>query len=1549
MGNRYEISVWEDTYMSDENGGHYNENKLFVIGSDTMDSQFRAQEPKLVTKMDGTAVFTFNMYSVFIDNMTGEEVANPYIKYLVNERKIKVYWKNKWYDLLIKDIKEDAINRVFSYSCEDAYITELSRSGFSLEFETELQNNIGTAPELIGEVLKGTDWQFKPGDKVYSTTQESVYETVLLTDVRAYKDPYINSSVSQQTTTLMAGHKILVFFSNIADRANLPTTCQFSYLNGTEWECEDNSMLVTNGECYHINNIVWTVNDTNAVATLKSGNQLIDVVQIELTNGLSSKYIATRYINAQKTRYSKILGRYVNVYSDSNNVEYLGYQTTTFNSPLNTTNLISNPKNYSNIDGWLGKSINITYNNTSGYETSYINFPSNSWICNTGIVDNQSFITDGFIQGEEYVFKIRFSGLTGTTQTAVLSPTIAKRDIGSYVPINNTLYTPYTFFTPTSSENDGTYLIYHLTCIRSCPVSEFHTADQEMSVFIQTNITNTWQFEDIQLFKAHYNSDQELISPNDTTIQGASSVVWKYYLASEENNNKTPETLNYAYTSTSEWSNLTPLYNTFEKVATIKESQSNRFNLLQTIAETFECWIRFEINHDETGAILRGNDGKLEKYVTVRNSIGNETGVNFVYGLDLKGLTRDIKSSDIATKIIVLQNENEFGKNGFCSIARSPENYIKENFIYDFSYYISQGLLNQEQLNNDLYGANGYFYKLNQYNTEYDNITEELVNIINEQSRQQAAAELYSQYITAADKQVAAIEERIIKLANTTSFNSYSTQQYISTNQGFTEITSLQNSRSQILSTKRTYQTQLNNITGSLNTLSSSIANKQDRQAILLEQLEELHSAFQTKYARFIQEGTWSSQDYWDDTEYYLDALKVAKESAHPQISYDISVLRLSDFEEFSSKIFDLGDICTVQDTKYFGYLSDGITPYKEQVYISEITSFFDTPDKDSFKVQNYKDNFEDLFQRITAATQSLKFAEGKYSRAAGALNSNGTIKSSVIQSTFDNNRDLVMGALNETVLIDNKGITVSDQNNAASLVRVTSGGIFVSQDGGVSWKNAVKGDGISADALTAGIINTEQINIYNGDNPSFVWDKNGISAFKVDNKVTDLGTYKLNNKITDLGTYVRFDKYGLYGVQGKTESFVPADEPNVWENASFGLTWNGFFIKNKYDDGGSVEISSNNDILVKQSEVERIKIGHLEQNNYGITIKNGSGEGILTVDTNGLVITGGFTTKSTFKANDTGITISNGTNTMQIGAGGITIYGSKTRYLSIGSSDIQIVGNDNYLKLTDSSIGLYKTGTTDISYFLVDSDGGKIEGGVQLGGALTIYNTGFKTKYGSIGYMEGTQKFTDGTSLTTTGIAMVRETPKSTDENTGVTTSAKTHYLVVTDSGIRLQEHLDNGQSSSSVYLADGRFVINCERGLTVPKGQLVSNITYNGTLLSRVESIWLNSKPTSSFASQEITDVRFQHYDILIFEIAWSTSYSSVVNSAVVYNGSNIIAQPSVTWYNDGYVSAAYRQFTINGAKITIGSGCHATGTSVSTSDDTYAIPIRIMGIMI
>ena len=91
----YEISLWEDVPVAASGSGdneiptHYEEEKIGVIGSDSMTAQWRAVEPRLTQNVNGTNTFSFKMFYTYIDTITGERKDNPFKTLLVNERKVK--------------------------------------------------------------------------------------------------------------------------------------------------------------------------------------------------------------------------------------------------------------------------------------------------------------------------------------------------------------------------------------------------------------------------------------------------------------------------------------------------------------------------------------------------------------------------------------------------------------------------------------------------------------------------------------------------------------------------------------------------------------------------------------------------------------------------------------------------------------------------------------------------------------------------------------------------------------------------------------------------------------------------------------------------------------------------------------------------------------------------------------------------------------------------------------------------------------------------------------------------------------------------------------------------------------------------------------------------------------------------------------------------------------------------------------------------------------------------------------------------------------------
>jgi hypothetical protein len=70
--------------------------------------------------------------------------------------------------------------------------------------------------------------------------------------------------------------------------------------------------------------------------------------------------------------------------------------------------------------------------------------------------------------------------------------------------------------------------------------------------------------------------------------------------------------------------------------------------------------------------------------------------------------------------------------------------------------------------------------------------------------------------------------------------------------------------------------------------------------------------------------------------------------------------------------VFDLGDITYVQDPDFFGWEpnKEYQTPRKEEIVVTEMKTFFHSPEKSTIKVQNYRTAFEDLFKRLTTSAQ---------------------------------------------------------------------------------------------------------------------------------------------------------------------------------------------------------------------------------------------------------------------------------------------------------------------------------------------------------------------------------------------------------------------------------------------------------------------------------------------------------------------------------------------------------------------------------------------------
>lgn len=1317
--NKYEISLWEDRLVPQTGEGqsivpeHYEEEKVCIIGSDTMTSQARTLEPKLVRNVNGTNKLTFKLYYTYIDNETGKRIQNPFTSLLVNERKVKCKWEDQWYDFVIKGIQEDSNGKTITYTCEDLYINELSKTGFSLEFDQKLNNNQGTAQELAKKVLEGTDWVVDTdnSDHILQTIEEPLYSATLTQNLDV-KDK------NNATKTILGGSIIYIFYSVVQEKKSY---IQFIY--NTSYETESNSQLLKENNCYSVD--MKAEGWEGFVRTYLNGDPVF-----------SDDYRGKRLVRKQLQEFNSALNRNCYVYKDQSNNKVLGYSTVEYKDPTVVLNLISNSKEFVDTNGWQGALSWELYPLFFGEEKLNYSYTSTTYLRNTakdpilvfnsGLQDSAGYLEDGLQPGQRYFLRIRgynsepknnttltdgisfhiydyFTALSSENSIPVhneedycekiggpqledyyfITSDVEKIEGKSYY-IRNTETKKYVLKDfPDGAVFPGNEPLYEkgqilqieFKVIRARPKKEItagyfgkHTyTDSNGNSHTETSIArpgifislpaNSW-IQEVQFYQRVEGYNGSVIHLGDFDTQSIGTTYYKYFLPND--NYKKEEDIAYLYCGTTQKTDLTEVYEDksedtthvlYEKIRSITVKNSNRFNILQNIAETFQCWVRFKIEHDKnTGKIIYEN-GIPKKTVYFKEEVGEDLGYGFVYGIDLKTISRSIDSNQLTTKVVVAPNTSEYAENGICRIADADLNENGENYILDFGYYISQGLLNSGELNKYLYlpdnnGKSGFYVELKNKNKEYNEIVEKLAPKKTELSKQTSLQTIYDQYVSNSVTEITTLQNNLCKLVGFDNFDDEKILEYLKTHSDNQEAKNIYSNLITQQHKRESFQASLKLIETSVNELTEVIKGYEEDLEAKANEKKALENAFYQKFSRFIQEGSWTSQDYIDPNLYYLDARSVAYTSSRPKISYNISVIRLNALDEYKGKKFNVGDVSFIEDKEFFGYIKGEDawkTPYHEKVLISESTSWFDSPEKDTFTIQNYKTQFEDLFQRITATTQSLQYSTGEYNRASSIVEGKGVINTETLQNSININNELVFKSQNEEIFQDSTGLTLTDKRDPSKRTKLTSGGLFISTDGGVTWKNAVRGEGVATQYLTSGSINTNNIAIYDGAHASFRWDKYGINAFDATREINpNTNQEVLKGIITN--NFVRFDQYGVYGVKGAiadNESYDPqkkdtiggieaVGEDKIWRDALFGMTWKGFFLKSKGTDNQQIEISTTNDICVTKDKIERIKIGRIDSKKemtesgevphdiYGLQLKDDTGATTMETDDRG-------------------------------------------------------------------------------------------------------------------------------------------------------------------------------------------------------------------------------------------------------------------------------------------------------------------------------------------
>ena len=443
------------------------------------------------------------------------------------------------------------------------------------------------------------------------------------------------------------------------------------------------------------------------------------------------------------------------------------------------------------------------------------------------------YIEDGFQKGEKYIFRAKgYKTLGGDKIISGITPRICTRDDSYNIPEN-----PTDYFTIGGAVVNGDWVEYELTCSTSIPRAKITTT--KMGLFI-TASQDCW-IEEFQFFKKILDSNGSRINPGEMDKQSVATEVYAYFDA--DTSVLDPKDIEYLWKSTEDWTTGAPTaqypvdaqgHYTYEKIRSISGKNSNRFNLLQSVAETFECWVRFVIEHDTTGKTIYDN-GIPRKKVYFKKDIGEEVGYGFVYGIDLKSISRSINSDQITSKVIVVPNANQYAENGVCEIAQSQYNPCNENFIINFDYYINQGLLDSGTVNKDLWlssahGGLGYYPTLKEKNTEYYKLTEENTARKMEYDKQNSMLQLYEQYYTSTLEEITSVKSDMARLAGLPSYDENAIIDYIAEHPNYDKLETLFVTLKTLEEEVKSYYAIKTSLQSSVDALQITIENNSKRQ-----------------------------------------------------------------------------------------------------------------------------------------------------------------------------------------------------------------------------------------------------------------------------------------------------------------------------------------------------------------------------------------------------------------------------------------------------------------------------------------------------------------------------------------------------------------------------------------------------------------------------------------------------------------------------------------------------------------------------------------------
>lgn len=346
---------------------------------------------------------------------------------------------------------------------------------------------------------------------------------------------------------------------------------------------------------------------------------------------------------------------------------------------------------------------------------------------------------------------------------------------------------------------------------------------------------------------------------------------------------------------------------------------------------------------------------------------------------------------------------------------------------------------------------------------------------------------------------------------------------------------------------------------------------------------DRLHALIQDAYGDYIVEGTYTNSEQPYVGLLFREGMEASDKFAVPEVTYTLDVVDSSGLVEYRQPnvtkyacnlchhtvIYPI-TVCPrcghtgieqYEDTyndlvhtlhsvgQIIPKAGDYVTVYDEPIgmfgvpaLITEISRTLDNPINNKIKLDTSYTDDEELVGNIITATNTVLSNADIYARTA-VLKADGTIDSaSLSQSLNDPNANISIVGTNGNMLLTGSALQFTDPADSSRAMKYTGTGIFSTttleeNNEGTLWTKMITPDGINANYINAGAIDTQQITIMSGLTAKVIMDEYGLAIKDRSSVSHHLKPFDKTEALTDA------DYASNWGKENNLAGFVGVDK----------------------------------------------------------------------------------------------------------------------------------------------------------------------------------------------------------------------------------------------------------------------------------------------------------------------------------------------------------------------------------------------------------------------